>query len=153
MKPSGAIPMRAKAKLFALAATLTILLTMRPASAGIADLLGDWRNTDPATRDVVRILISESEGTIEVHVWGSCHPSPCDWGSAKALAYAPKVGAALPEEAAYLLADFRTRFALTQVIVGPAPTDGPLQALKLTRFTDRSGRSDYATASSFTKSP
>jgi hypothetical protein len=145
--------MQTKAQSFALAAILTTFLTVQPASAGIADLLGDWRNTDPATRDIVRILISESEGAIEVHVWGACHPSPCDWGSVKAFAYAPKVGAALPEDAAYLLADFRTPFALTQVIVGPAPTDGPLQALKLTRFTDHSSRSDYATASSFTKSP
>jgi len=145
--------MPTKVKSFVLAATLTILLTMRPASAGIADLLGDWRNTDPATRDIVRILISENEGSIEIHVWGACHPNPCDWGSAKALAYAPSVSAGLPEDAAYLLADFPTRFAITQVIVGPTPTDGPLQALKLTRFTDGSRRSDYATASLFTKSP
>ena len=145
--------MPTKAKSLMLAATLTILLTMRPASADIADLLGDWRNTDPATRDIVRIVISESEGAIDVHVWGACHPSPCDWGSAKAFTYAPKVGAALPEEAAYLLADFPKRFAVTQVIVGPAATDGPLQALTMTRFTDGSRRSDYATTSSFTKSP
>jgi hypothetical protein len=144
--------MTTKAKSLVLAATLTILLAMRPASAGSADLLGDWRNTDPATRDIVRILISDSEGGIEVHVWGACSPSPCDWGSVKAFAYAPNVSASLPENAAYLLADFPTRFALTQVIVGPAPTDGTLQALKLTRFTDGSRRSDYATTSFFAKS-
>jgi hypothetical protein len=145
--------MPSKAKLFALAATLTIFVTMRPASAGIADLLGDWRNADPATRDIVRILISESAGTIELHVWGACHPSPCDLGSAKASAYAANVGAALPQDTVYLKADFPTSFAVIQVIVGPAPTGGPLQALKLTRFTDSSGRSDYATAGFFTKSP
>ena len=104
--------MPTKAKSLALAATLTILLTSRPASAGMADLLGDWRNTDPATRDIVRILISDGEGGLEIHVWGACHPSPCDWGSVKAFAYAPNVSASLPENAAYLLADFPTRFAL-----------------------------------------
>lgn len=141
------------AKSFALATTLTIFLAMRPALAGIADLLGDWRNADPATRDIVRILISETAGTIELHVWGACHPSPCDWGSVKASAYAANVAAALPEDAVYLNADFPTSFAVIRVIVGPAPTGGPLRALKLTRFTDGSGRSDYATASFLTKSP
>jgi hypothetical protein len=145
--------MSTKAKSFALAAALTIFLTIPPASAGMADLLGDWSNNDPATRDIVRILISESAGAIEVHAWGACHPSPCDLGSVKARSYAANVSAALPGDTAYLLARFETSFGVAQLIVGPAPTGGPLQALKLTRFTDGSARSDYATTSFFTKSP
>jgi hypothetical protein len=142
-----------KVKSVAIAAVLTTVASLRLASAGIDDLMGDWRNADPATRGIVRIAISGGAEAIDVHIWGACHPSPCDWGSVKASAFAANVNAALPEDTVYLQADFLTSFSMTRVIVGPVAPGGPLQTLSLTHFTDGSNRSDYATASSFIKSP
>jgi hypothetical protein len=57
-------------------ASLAMLLTIRPSAADIGGRLSDWRNTGPATRDIVRLLIMESARAIEPRAGGACGPSP-----------------------------------------------------------------------------
>jgi hypothetical protein len=133
------------------AATAAVILT-QPASATLGQLLGDWKNVNPSTRDIVRIMITDTGGGIEVHVWGACSPTPCDWGTRQAIPYAPNVSEPLPADAQYLEADFPQSFAQVKVIIGPAAgPGGELRAISLTRFTDNSGRSNDVNTDMFKK--
>jgi hypothetical protein len=116
-------------------------------------LLGDWKNVNPNTRSIVRILITDVGGTIEIHPWGACSPTPCDLGTVKATAYSPDVGAPLPTNAQYLQAEFKTSFSVRTIIIGPAPAPGGnLFAVVLTQFADNGDRrSAYASADTFKK--
>lgn len=123
-----------------------------PASSAIAQFLGDWKNVDPNTPALMRILITDAGGAILVHAWGSCSPSPCDQGTVKAMPYAPNVSAPLPENAQYLQADHWTSFSVVTLVLGPAPAPGGnLSTHMLTRFTDNSGRSDHVITELFKK--
>jgi hypothetical protein len=142
--------MGSKITALAMAAATAAFVLIAPASGELDPMLGDWNNVSPNTRGIVRISIVRTAGAIEVHVWGACHPDPCDWGAVKATLYAANVDAPLPAHADYLQADFTTGFSSTTLIIGPAPAaGGELRAIALTRFTDRSGRSADAYAMSF----
>jgi hypothetical protein len=133
------------------AAAATTVLT-GSASATLGQLLGDWKNVNANTRDIVRIMITEVGGAVEVRVWGACSPTPCDWGTVKAIPYAPNVSEQLPANAQYLEADYAQSFAQKKVILGPAPgAGGELHVTSLTRFTDNSGRSNDANTDLFKK--
>jgi hypothetical protein len=142
--------MGSKITALAMAAATAAFVLIAPASADLDPMLGDWNNVSPNTRGIVRISIVETAGTIEVHVWGACHPDPCDWGAVKATVYAANVDAPLPAHADYLQADFTTSFSATTLIIGPAPVmDGELRAIALTHYTDGSRRSANALVMSF----
>jgi hypothetical protein len=111
--------MGSKFKLLELAAVMAALVLTGPTSADLKQLLGDWKNVDPNTRDIVRIVVTDAGGAVEVHVWGACHPTPCDWGVVKAVPYASNVDAPLPANAEYLQANYPESFAQTIVIIGP----------------------------------
>jgi hypothetical protein len=133
----------------AIAAWATVALTP-PASADIGQFLGEWHNIDPNTRGIVRILITEGDGAIKVHVWGRCHPEPCDWGEAPAVPYAANVDAAQDTE--YLRVEFRTWFAVNELTIGPASDrNRQLSVTDLNQSTDGSGRPNFAYSAQFTK--
>ncbi len=145
--------MGSKLKVLGLAAAIAALVLIGPASATLAQLLGNWTNVDSNTRDIVRNLITDAGGAIQVQAWGACSPTPCDWGTVKATPYAPNVSSPLPADAQYLQAEFTTSFSVATLVIGPAPTapNGELSVIALTRFTDNSGRSAYASADLFKK--
>jgi hypothetical protein len=41
---------------------------------------GSWINEDSAPRSLTRAEISMRGDVIEVHLWGACTPTDCDWG-------------------------------------------------------------------------
>ena len=101
-------------------------------------LVGTWKNINPATRDLVKVVIAAAGSAIKVEAFGACSPTPCDWGSVAGLAYAASVSSspAVAFSAQY-------KFSFSQVILV-----GHLQGKNLiietfTHFTDGSGRSDY----------
>ena len=47
-------------------------------------LTGSWINQDSETRGVTQVTVRRDSSRIIVHVWGSCHPTDCDWGEAEA---------------------------------------------------------------------
>ncbi|MEP7008881.1 MAG: hypothetical protein ABJC13_01015 [Acidobacteriota bacterium] len=61
------------------------------AAATAAPLIGTWQACHKATRGIVRVEITETGGVLNVHVFGACVPTPCDWGAVKGLAYATSV--------------------------------------------------------------
>ena len=60
----------------------TTLVLMHKVKA--SDYNGTWVNIDPATNDIVRLEISSSGNTINVHWFGACSPTPCDNGTVSA---------------------------------------------------------------------
>jgi hypothetical protein len=142
--------MRFKIALLGLAAAA--LVPFGPASANLAELLGNWHNVNAATRDIVRVEIMHVGGAIEVHAWGACTPTPCDIGTAKAMPYAPNVGAPLPQDAQYLQVEYKKSFEVMTLVIGPSPNPGgELHVVSLTQFTDNSGRSNHAMSDMFKK--
>jgi hypothetical protein len=54
-----------------------------PAFVEPSDLVGDWVNTDKATRGIVRLVLTDVNGTLKVRAFGACNLEPCDWGEVK----------------------------------------------------------------------
>jgi hypothetical protein len=98
-------------------------------------LLGTWTNCDPNTRGVVKVILA---GNLTVQVFGACHPTPCDWGKVKGLAYAADVSStpAVAFSAFY-------KFGFKETIVVGVLDRGTLIVETFDNFTDGSGRSDY----------
>lgn len=142
--------MRLKIALLGLA--VAAIVPLGPASANLAELLGNWHNVNPNTRDIVRVEIIHAGAAIEVHAWGACTPNPCDIGTAKATPYAPNVSAPLPQDAQYLQVEYKENFKTVTLVIGPSPNPGgELRVVSLNHFTDNSGRSNYATSDMFKK--
>jgi hypothetical protein len=141
-----------RSKVTLLVAIAAVLAITGPASATLPELLGNWKNVNANTPNIVRLEITNAGGTIDVHAWGACSPKPCDWGTKQAVPYAPNVSAPLPAQAQYLQVEYTTSFSVVTLVVGPSPAPGgQLRATALTRFTDKSGRSAYAATDSFKK--
>jgi hypothetical protein len=103
-----------------------------------AEGIGTWNACDPATRNLVRIVVAPSGSEITVHAFGACSPTPCDWGAVPGLVYASNVSStsAIAFTAQY-------KFSFSQVIVTGVLDNGSLIVEAFTHFTDKSGRSDY----------
>ena len=141
--------MRLNVIMFAAIAAAALVFS-GPASATLAELLGTWTNA--SSRDIVKLEITDAGGAIQVHAWGACVPNPCDWGAVNATPYAPNVSSPLPADAQYLQAEFKTSFSVVTLVIGPSPAKGgQLNTIALTQFTDKSGRSAYASAEAFKK--
>jgi len=111
-----------------------------------APLAGTWKNINPATRDIVKVVITAAGSGVKVDAFGACSPTPCNWGNVAGLAYAASVSSspAVAFSAQY-------KFSFAQVIL-----TGHLQGKELilesfTHFTDGSGRSDYYSMDAMTK--
>lgn len=121
------------------------------ASASLNRFAGDWKNIDPNTRGVTTLNISAVGSAVTVQAWAKCHPQDCDWGRVNGHAYAPDVSSNLAEAAETISALFRTSFSETLMIIHAVPGNR-LHAEVLTRFTDRSRRSNYRNSYSFVRS-
>ncbi len=122
------------------------------AQGGVAlnRFVGTWENIDRNTNGITRIEIQLDGTSPSVHVFGKCHPSDCDWGSTRAEVYGTGVGADLPQNASALRAIFDPGFAVTTLTMW-LRRSGKLRVEALTRFTDKSGRSNYASIETFVR--
>ena len=101
---------------------------------------GNWVNTNPNTGSWTRLSVSVDGTRIIAHVWGRCHPTDCDAGSA---------GGASSGNSAQLtlnngFAERQMRFTLS---------GDTLQVTTVTHFTDNSGRKDYSSSDTFVRAP
>ena len=107
-------------------------------------ILGTWVNVNPATRGLVKIVVDLTGGTLHVHPFGACVPTPCDWTQKKGIAYAENVSAT---HAVAFSAVFGQGFKNTIVA---AHLEGRLLCVEtFNDFIDGSGRSDYYTREMF----
>jgi hypothetical protein len=58
-------------------------------------LVGNWVNTDKASRGIVRLVLSSPDGDFRVQAFGAGSPTPCDWGEVVGEVYADGVNSEL----------------------------------------------------------
>jgi hypothetical protein len=127
-----------------------LLISSLSGTASLAQFAGDWINVDPNTGGITTLSIDVAGTSVEVHAWGKCHPTDCDWGTVPAFAFASDVSMDLASQAQALMAIYDSGFSETTVFVTPEG-DG-LFVQSYTRFKDNSGRSNYASSDVFQKS-
>lgn len=110
------------------------------ASASVNGLDGLWLNKNPDTRGLVRIIIEK----LNIHPFGACRPSPCDWGIIQ--------GTVDSRDATAIIALERTTFSETTLRL-IKETDGRLRIDAFTHFTDGSERADHRNTDYFTRDP
>lgn len=101
-------------------------------------LVGTWTNVDAATRGLVRLMITTSNAGLFVHAFGACTPTPCDWSTVPAKAFADSV---CTTPAVGFTAQYKFGFKET-LIVGHLEF-GALFVETFDHFIDGSGREDY----------
>jgi hypothetical protein len=95
--------------------------------------VGAWKNVDLNAKGIVKIDIAEAPGGITVRPWGSCSPTPCDWG-VKNVATPPTT------------TTFDVHWSLSFVERDQhyeLHADGTMAVHTHSHFTDGSGRADY----------
>jgi hypothetical protein len=114
------------------------------ATVSPAPLVGTW--TNKTTNNVVKAVITDTGGKLQVDLYGACTPTPCNWGAVAAMPYAATVsgGAAVGFSANY-------SFSFSTVIVIGHLQGADLILETLTHFTDGSGRADFYFSESMTK--
>jgi hypothetical protein len=132
-----------------LAAVLLLLMTATGGLAGMAQFAGSWTNVDANTGGITNLDISVMGTGAQVHAWGKCHPTDCDWGTVQAQAFAPDVSTDVLSGADTLIAVFVTSFSQTTLVIKPA--GNRLKVDSYDRFMDNSGRSNYLASYTFKK--
>jgi hypothetical protein len=119
---------------------LVLGVALLPAAAGAQtvepELVKTWA---AAGSGIVKLVIASTPAGATVTAWGSCHPTPCAWGTRPLMAFAPNVSAKLARVG---MAEYKTSFTDTWLIASLAGPDA-LSVQTFTHFTDRSGRSNY----------
>ncbi len=116
-------------------------------AAAPADFLGNWVNTDTATRGIVRLVFTQSGANYIAQGFGACSPTPCDFGvtTFNLLGYNvsdtnPNWGVAVWDSG------FKTEYLV-------AHREGELLVVESYNvFKDGSGRSNYRSLFLFKKS-
>jgi len=119
---------------------------VQPAVVSVNPLVGTWNNVDHATRDIVKITISGSGSALKVELFGACVPTPCDWGTVSAIAYAANVSSS---PAVAFSANYS--FGFSKVVVAGHLSGKDLILETFTDFTDGSGRSNYYASNTMAK--
>lgn len=104
----------------------------------LKDLVGRWHACDKNTRGIVRIVLGTKGSALTVQVFGSCTPTPCDWGVVEGTAYGDNVSST---EAIAFTARYDPGFK--EAIVAGQLDNGTLIVDVFNKFTDGSGRSNY----------
>ncbi|MEH1934507.1 MAG: hypothetical protein V7L14_12470 [Nostoc sp.] len=118
-----------------------------PALAVPADFIGTWVNKDANTPNITRLVITSGSGNkLNIQVFGKCHPSDCDWGTAPLLTYGINVQ---DTNHKYATANYNKGFANSFLTLGSARQEVLLQGY--TQFLDNSGRQNYYSREHFQK--
>ena len=119
--------------------------------ANLNQFAGTWKNVDANTRGITTLQIDIRGTEVKVQAWGSCKPDDCDWGTVKAIAYAPGVTSDLTKEAVAITAEFKESFKTTLLVIKPA-RGKMLQIDDFSHFTG-GNRTDYHNSYTFKPAP
>lgn len=130
----------------ALLAGMTLHFSPAYAQSDIA-LLGTWH---PLVNDggLAELILSDSNGVLQVHGFGSCSPTLCDWGTVSGFVYGTTV---TDPNGRTFTATFDFGFATT-LLTGTLNATGHKLAIgEYTVFTEGSGRDNYVQTNTFVK--
>lgn len=101
-------------------------------------LLGTWRNTNAASRGIVRIDLERAGSAIALRAFGADEPEPCNWGRVPARMYGDRFDAnqALALDATY-------NRGLLEVHLQANVKTGVLVVASFTRVLDGSSANRY----------
>jgi hypothetical protein len=125
-------------------AFLLLLISLSTCTASLGQFAGDWTNVDANTAGITTLSIAVSGSTANVHAWGKCHPTDCDWGMVSAYSFAPSVTSDPVSQAQALMAVFDAGFKETTLFI--KPQGNRLSVQSYTYFKDNSGRANYASS-------
>jgi hypothetical protein len=128
---------------------LAIMIATPSLAAGLNSFVGTWKNTNPSTRGILKIVIGRSGRTLQIRPYGACTPKPCDWGAQPGIAYAPKISSNLLTAANAATVVYKTSFSVTTLTL--MERGKRLSVARFTHFTDGSRRTDYADIEAFRK--
>jgi hypothetical protein len=124
------------------AAVLGVLAVAAPAAADEAFFFDHWVNVDPATNNITRVHINTAGGwDANVHAFGACHPTDCDWGTVVGHYEGGFGGDRIKVE-------FNSGFSITKLTLHEGPGDRITYEAH-TKFIDGSGRPPYDVAGEF----
>jgi hypothetical protein len=111
------------------------------------DFVGTWTNADLESGGMIKFVITQEDSEYYFHGYGACHPTPCDWGATPLTLYSKSVSDTndIAGTAEYVLGFVETRIYL--VMLNPYV----IMAYNFDKFTDASGRHNYASMDCFTK--
>jgi hypothetical protein len=121
-------------------------IDVKPLPLTLPSLIGTWVNVNPATQDIVKVVLTSSGGALGVHAYGACVPTPCDWGQVTGQAYSASVagGTAIAFTANY-------QFGFKRTILTGHLKGEQLVVDDFNVFEDGSGRAAYFTEGTFKK--
>jgi hypothetical protein len=128
---------------------LAIMIATPALAAGLNSFVGTWKNTNPATRGIVKIVIERSGRMLQIRPYGACTPKPCDIGAQPGIAYAPTVSSNLLTAANAATAVYKTGFSIITLTL--MERGKLLSVAKFNHFVDGSRRTDYADIETFRK--
>ena len=111
---------------------------------------GNWINENSNTRSLVNLQISVSGSNIDVQAFGSCHPTPCDWGKQPGIAFAKDVSTNVVSNTERIMALYNPDFSKNTLVIEPINANR-IKVTLFTQFTDNSGRSNYTIMETFKK--
>ena len=104
---------------------------------------GEWKNVDPSTRYLKRIIVSGST----MHPYASCGggKGECDWGILPAQRYAAGVGS---RDCVSMMAIYEKN-SINNLLAVTLESDGRLRVQGFTTFSPADGRSNYSVVNFF----
>lgn len=119
--------------------------------ANVSNLVGTWKNVNPATAGTVKIIITNDLTGFKVHTYGACSPTPCDHGIIPALRFSKTVSSTVAHG---LSAQYNFGFSTVNVTAQRVyDIDGGtfLELQSRTKFAAGDTRQDYMRTELFIK--
>lgn len=119
-----------------------------PAFATPQDFVGTWVNTNSNTRGITRFVVkSTGSNTVNVQVFGKCHPTDCDWGTTKMVTYGSNVQ---DKDHKFATANYNPGFSSTLLTFNlNLGNKKEITLQSFTQFLDNSGRQNYSSVEYF----
>jgi hypothetical protein len=113
-----------------------------PPGANVNRFVGLWANENPQTDGITRVEIQSRLDKLHIQMWGQCRPTDCDWGT-------ESTDRSDSDDSTLSITWDEGYKVETQEVTNLS--DGRLQVVSHTHFTDDSGRPDYDSTEYFTR--
>ena len=127
-----------------------LFLFAQLAQAAPAHFLGNWRNVNRSTRNIIQAVITENPANhqLMLRAFGACSPTPCDMGSVPLMTFGRSVS-----DMNHKVGMAHYNFSFKQVDITIKVSGAYFILETYNHFTDNSGRQNYWTSDRFRRTP